>query len=703
MMTKYDIVNLDCANCAATIESALNKHPAVKAAVVDFATLTLHIETDNMEAVRREIKRIEPEVDIVARESADRHRGGLGGAPEQFSASKQLVTIVIAFVLFLVQLLFEQQLHQTPWGIGEYVVAVSAYLLAGWNVLLGALRTIKKGRLFDENVLMTIATVGAFAIHAVSEAVGVMIFFKVGEFLQNLAVSRSRKSIRSLLELKPDSATLKTDAGLKRTDPETVRPGDIIVVRAGERIPLDGVVEDGVSLVNTAAITGEPVPATVRPGDVVLAGEINTTALLTIKVTKAYADSSIAKILDLVENATARKAKTEQFVTVFARYYTPAVVLLSMCVAILPPLFVSGQTLGTWVYRALVLLVISCPCALVISIPLGYFGGIGAASRRGILVKGSNFLDALAGVKTVVFDKTGTLTKGVFRVKETVARIGYSQQQVLMLAALAETHSNHPIARSIIDASQQLPSRLHDEIVDHQEIAGHGVKVTTEAHTIIVGNDAFMHRESITHDTCDAAGTVVHVATDGVYAGYITIGDELKDDALKAVSMLRAEGVDDISMLTGDNESAAKLVAESLGLDSYHAGLLPEDKVRLFETMCSQKKHKRKVAFVGDGINDAPVLARADVGVAMGALGSDAAIETADVVLMTDHPSKVAEAIRIGKRTRLIVWQNIILALSVKAIFISFGAFGLVGMWEAVFADMGTALLAVLNSTRVSA
>jgi len=699
-MKKYDLLHLDCANCAAKIESCLTRHPAVKNVSIDFATLTLHIDTDDIDSIRREIKRIEPDVDIRVRGLAAPQNDKHGKANDTFNVKGEIVTLSIAFALFTIELLFEQRLHTLLWGYGEYAVALAAYLLAGWNVLTGAFRTMRKGRMFDENVLMTIATVGAFAIHAISEAVGVMIFFKVGELLQNLAVSRSRRSIRSLLEIRPDYAHLKTDTGLKKVAPDEVRPGDIVLVKPGEKIPLDGIVEDGTSLVNTAALTGETVPATVKSGDVVLAGEINTTSLLTIMVTKVFADSSIAKILDLIENATAKKAKTEQFISSFARYYTPAVVVASLIIAVVPPLLIPGQTFGTWLYRALVLLVISCPCALVISIPLGYFGGIGGASRRGILVKGSSYIDALAAVKTVVFDKTGTLTKGLFKVNDIVTRNDHSEEQLIMFATCAETYSNHPIAQSIITAAGEHSDHPTETIIDHQELSGYGVMVRTASHTIVAGNDALMHRENVAHDTCDAEGTIVHVAVDGRYAGYIAIGDELKDDALETITKLRIEGVQSIIMLTGDNASVAKNIAETLHLDAYYSDLLPEEKVAVFERILSEKKHSGKIAFVGDGINDAPVLARADVGIAMGALGSDAAIETADIVLMTDHPSLAAEALRIGKRTRTIVWQNIILALSVKVLFLTFGAIGLAGMWEAVFADMGTALLAVLNSTR---
>ncbi|MFW5775447.1 MAG: heavy metal translocating P-type ATPase [Chitinivibrionales bacterium] len=698
MIKKYGLRNLDCANCAAKIEAHLKKLPTVKGVVVNYATLTLHIDTDDIEGVRREIKRIEPDVELTPARTKEKLT--LEASREEFSFKKELATIVVAFILFVTHLLFEDQLHNTPWHSAEYLVALAAYFLAGWNVLVGAFRTIRKGHLFDENVLMTIATGGAFAIHALSEAVGVMIFFKVGEFLQNLAVSRSRRSIRGLLEIRPDYAHRKTDSGLQTVSPEQVEPGDVIIVKVGEKIPLDGIIEEGTAQVNTSALTGESVPATVRPGDVVLAGEINTNALLTVRVTKAFAESSIAKILDLVENATAKKAKTEQFITRFARYYTPVVVFLSLAVALIPPLLISGETFSTWIYRALVLLVISCPCALVVSIPLGYFGGIGGASKRGLLVKGSNFLDALTSVKMVVFDKTGTLTQGAFRVKEVVGHNGFSEERLLAYAALAETHSNHPIAKSIVEAASHLHPAAGQEVLDHRELSGLGVVARTQNHTIMVGKAALLHMHDVEHATGDFQGTIVHVAIDDTYAGYITIGDELKDDAQQAVVRLRAVGVHSIGMLTGDNDSAAQSVARHLKLDFYHAGLLPEDKIRMFESIESEKAAGGKIAFVGDGINDAPVLARADVGIAMGALGSDAAIETADVVLMTDHPSMVAEAIGISRKTRSIVWQNIIFALAVKGVFISFGAFGLAGMWEAVFADMGTALLAILNATR---
>jgi Cd2+/Zn2+-exporting ATPase len=578
---------------------------------------------------------------------------------------------------------------------------MAAYLLAGWNVILGALRTVRRGAFFDENVLMVIATGGAFAIHAYSEAVGVMIFFKVGELLQELAVSRSRRSIRSLLAAKPNRAFLQTTEGFREVAPESVNPGEYILVKPGEKIPLDGEVVEGTSQIDTSVLTGEPVPVLAKSGDTVMAGSICKTGALTVKVTRPFHESSIAKVMDLVENATARKAKTEKFITTFARYYTPAVVLIAACIAIIPPV-VSGASYQTWIYRALVMLVISCPCALVISIPLGYFGGIGRASRRGILVKGSNFIDALAAVKTVVFDKTGTLTEGVFQVKDVESLNGFSKERVLEFAAAAEYQSNHPIAASILKAFEQQGGKIDaSKVSEHTDYSGKGVTAYYDTHEILVGNDNFLHLRTIGHHKCEFDSTVAHVAVDGKYAGYITIGDELKSDATEAIRALKSQGIDHVAMLTGDNACAAEAVAKRLELDSFHADLLPENKVEIFEKLSANNTHKGKTAFVGDGINDAPVIARADVGVAMGAFGSDAAIETADVVLMTDSPLKMAEAIEISKLTRRIVWQNIVLAFSVKGVFLTLGAVGLATMWVAVFADMGTALLAVANSTRI--
>lgn len=616
-----------------------------------------------------------------------------------FELKRELIPVLLVVVLFIFGFAFEEPLHNTPFSIAEYLVFISAYLLSGWNVLTIAGRNILRGQFFDENFLMTIATLGAIAIHKLPEAVGVMLFFKVGELCQEYAVGRSRKSIKSLLEIRPDYANLKVDAEVKVVSPEEVNIGDLIVIKPGEKISLDGEVIQGKSQLDTSALTGESVPRPVSVGEIVLAGMLNQTGVLLVRVTKLFGESSIARILDLVENASSKKAPTQKFITKFAHYYTPFVVFASLAVALIPPLIISGATHHEWVYRALILLVISCPCGLVISIPLGYFGGVGSAAKRGILVKGAMYLDTLTQVKTVVFDKTGTLTKGVFKVTNIVTRNGLTKDELISIAAQVESHSNHPVAQSIREAYHQ---NVDDSTVkDYQEIAGHGIKATVKDRLVIAGNDKLLHWENIEHDTCDVKGTVVHLAVDNLYAGYISIADEIKDDAALAISRLKKLGVENTVMLTGDSRIVAAKIANELGLDYYMAELLPEDKVEALEKIIAQSGKKNKVVFVGDGINDAPVIARADVGMAMGGLGSDAAIETADVVIMTDAPSKVAEAIQVGRKTRNIVWQNIIFAMSVKGLFIVLGAFGLATMWEAVFADVGVALAAIFNATRV--
>ena len=533
-----------------------------------------------------------------------------------------------------------------------------------------------------------------------------MLFFQIGELFQGFAVGRSRRSIKALLEVRPDTANLIIDGVVREVDPEKVEVGDTIVIKPGEKVPLDGEILSGSSQVDTSALTGESVPRTIRKGETILAGVINQTGSLTVRVTKLFAESSIAKILDLVENASSKKAPTEKFITRFARYYTPVVVFLSLAVAILPPLLIPNQTSELWVYRALVLLVISCPCGLVISIPLGYFGGVGGAAKRGILVKGSTFLDALTDVKTVIFDKTGTLTEGVFQVTQIAPYNGYSEKEVLTTAAIAESQSNHPVARSIVEAydngiGASDITLTNSDVTDYEEIPGHGIRAKVREMSVLAGNDRLLHKANIDHDTCNVEGTVVHLAIDGKYAGYILIADKIKSDAREAIARLKKAGVTETVMLTGDNRVVAQNVADRLGLNTYKAELLPEDKVDAIEQYLLKSDKKSKVAFVGDGINDAPVIARADVGMAMGALGSDAAIETADVVLMDDAPSKVAEAIVIARKTHTIVWQNIILAMAVKALFILLGAIGLATLWEAVFADVGVALLAIFNASRV--
>ncbi|MFP4348897.1 MAG: heavy metal translocating P-type ATPase [Desulfococcaceae bacterium] len=693
---KYRVRNVDCANCAAKIEEKLQKIPGVREAVFDFANLTLHVRAADIQAVVDEVHRVEPDIELVSAKAP-----AAGQADATFSPYRSLRLLGAAVVLFGILLASEFEMMRPLLPEAEIGIAVIAYLLAGWNVLAGAFRTIRRGDLFDENVLMVIATAGAFGIQAYGEAVGVMIFYKIGELLQDLAVNRSRRSIHSLLAARPDTAYRQTAEGFEAVSPESVEVGELILVKPGDKVPLDGEVVSGRSQLDSSALTGEFVPLSADPGDPVLAGQINQTGALTVRVTRPFTESSIAKVLDLVENASARKAPTEKFITVFARYYTPAVVAAAAGVAFIPPLVFADAGFQEWIYRALVLLVISCPCALVVSIPLGYFGGIGRASREGILIKGSNYIDALVKVKTVIFDKTGTLTRGVFKVKDVVSQNGYSPDQLLEFAAAAESYSNHPIAASIRKAYEETGRTLDTALIsDHTETGGKGVRVQYKSHTILVGSDSMMHFERISHRRCEFDTTVAHVAVDGKYAGYLLIGDELRSDAAAAVKGLREEGVDHIAMLTGDNTCAAESVAHRLGLDSFHANLLPEEKVARFEAIQEEMRNGGKIAFVGDGINDAPVIARADIGVAMGALGSDAAIETADVVLMTDAPSKMTDAVRIAGHTRTIVWQNIFLALSIKGLFVVLGIMGLASMWEAVFADMGTALLAVVNSTR---
>lgn len=557
---------------------------------------------------------------------------------------------------------------------------------------------ITRGQVFDEHFLMSVSTIGAFAIGEYPEAVAVMLFYQVGEFFQSLAVKRSRKSISDLMDICPDSATVKRNGVLQVVSPESVAVGEIIVVKPGEKIPLDGIVVDGESMLDTKALTGESVPRSIRKGDEALSGCINQSGLLTLKVTKSFGESTVSKITDLVENASARKAPTENFITTFARYYTPVVVGMAAVLAIIPPLVLGGGW-SEWLRRGFVFLIVSCPCALVISIPLTFFGGIGAASKRGVLVKGSNYLEALNKVSVVVFDKTGTLTKGVFEVANIIPAAGYQKEQVLEYAAQAESYSNHPIAKSIL-ATYGKPID-QKQFSGFEEISGHGISVMVQGKKVLAGNSKLMESEKIAYAACDAAGTKFYVAADGSYVGCILIADEVKPDSKCAIAELKKIGVEKTVMLTGDDERIGKSVADELGLDAYYAQLLPDQKVEKLEMLDKQKRQGSKLAFVGDGINDAPVLARADVGIAMGGLGSDAAIEAADVVLMTDEPSKLVEAIDVAKATKRIVMQNIVIALGIKSVFLVLGALGMAGMWEAVFGDVGVTIIAVLNAMRI--
>lgn len=601
-----------------------------------------------------------------------------------------LFRIIVAAVLFAAGSLL-------PLGpTVEMGVFLVCYAVIGWDIVWKAVTNILHGQVFDENFLMTIATIGALILGEHSEGVAVMLFYQVGEWFQSYAVSKSRKSIASLMDIRPDYANVERNGKLEQVDPDEVNIGDTIVVKPGERVPLDGKIIKGTSALDTSALTGESMPRDVEPGMEVISGCINQTGILTIQTTKKYGESTVAKILDLVENASDKKGKTENFISRFARYYTPIVVFAAIALAILPP-FVTGQPFSVWIYRALTFLVISCPCALVISIPLSFFGGIGGASKIGVLVKGSNYLESLAHTEVVVFDKTGTLTKGSFAVSQIKA-IDMKEEQLLELAAYAEDYSNHPISQSIQKAyGKKIDNR---RISDVQEIAGHGVRAVIDGKTVLTGNAKLMNRENIAYTPSDAIGTVIYLACNGKYAGYIVIEDEVKADAPAAIRALKEVGVRKTVMLTGDADAVGKKVAQKLGLDQAYTELLPADKVDRVEAILKQTSEKGKLVFVGDGINDAPVLARADVGIAMGGLGSDAAIEAADVVLMTDEPSKISAVVRIARKTIRIANENIVFALGVKLLVLILGATGYANMWAAVFADVGVSVIAILNAIR---
>ena len=574
---------------------------------------------------------------------------------------------------------------------------IISYIIVGGDVVKRAVKNIFKGQVFDENFLMSIATIGAFFIGEYPEGVAVMLFYQVGELFQSYAVGKSRKSIASLMDIRPDYANVKKGDELVKVDPDEVQIGDIIVIKAGEKIPLDGKVIEGSSMIDTSALTGESVPREVEVGSDILSGCININGVITAEVTKEFGESTVSKILDLVENASSKKSNSEQFITKFARYYTPVVVIIAVFLAIIPPLVIDGATFSDWIYRALAFLVVSCPCALVISIPLSFFGGIGGASKKGVLVKGSNYLEALAETEIVVFDKTGTLTKGVFNVQE-IHPEGVSKEELLELTAHAESYSNHPISLSLKRAySKEIDN---GRISDVEEISGHGVIATVDGKKVMAGNIKLMKMMDIPYFKGELIGTIVHVAVNNKYIGYIVIADEVKEDSAQAIKELKAANIKQTVMLTGDNKSIGSKVGKELGLDKVYAELLPADKVEKLEELFSQKSKKGKLAFVGDGINDAPVLARADIGIAMGGLGSDAAIEAADVVIMTDEPSKIATTMKISKKTLKIAHQNIVFAIGIKIIVLILSAFGITTMWAAIFADVGVTIIAVLNAFR---
>ena len=610
---------------------------------------------------------------------------------------KMLGRIIAAFVLFVALLIAEHtgMLENVNVWI-QFVIYLVPYLIIGYDIVYKAVRNISHGQVFDENFLMMVATVGAFGVQEFSEAVAVMLFYQVGELFQSYAVGKSRQSISAMMDICPEYANIEQNGVLTQVDPDDVEVGDIIVIKPGERIPLDGVVIEGESLVDTAALTGESVPRSAKAGDEIISGCVNGSGTLKVKVTKEFDDSTVAKILELVENASSKKAKVENFITKFAKYYTPVVTIGAVVLALVPPLVLGGG-FAEWIQRACIFLVISCPCALVISVPMGFFGGIGAASKVGVLVKGSNYLEAVAEMTTIVFDKTGTLTKGEFKVAQIQPQ-GMTETELLEIAALGEGYSTHPIANSIREAYGKTPDMKRTE--NANEIAGHGISITVDNKAVLIGNEKLMKKEGIAYTPCQSCGTVVYVACDGKFAGTLVISDTVKDGAKEAISAMKQVGVKKCVMLTGDRKEAAMEGAKELGIDEVHAELLPADKVAQVERLLREKPKKEKLAFVGDGINDAPVLTRADIGIAMGSMGSDAAIEAADVVLMDDDVRKIASIVRISRKTLLIVKQNIVFALGVKAIVLLLGAFGAANMWEAVFADVGVSVIAILNSMR---
>ena len=632
-----------------------------------------------------------------------------------------LSRIIAAFIIYITLAVTDHMEILPEWlGLwGKMALYLVPYVLIGWDIVYKAFRNIRNGQVFDENFLMTVATFGAFGVGEYSEAVAVMLFYQVGELFQSYAVNRSRQSITELMDICPEYANIEEDGQLKQVDPDDVQVGDIIVVKAGERIPLDGKVVFGNSMVDTSALTGESVPRKVAEGDDIISGCVNGSGLLRVQVTKEFDDSTVAKILELVENASSKKAHVENFITRFARYYTPLVVMGAVLLAVIPPLFF-GQSWSEGIRRACTFLVISCPCALVISVPMSFFSGIGAASKKGVLIKGSNYLEALSEMDTIVFDKTGTLTKGEFKVTEIHAVAGSpvpeasevprtrvwaasqpsdeGKRSLLELAALAESYSDHPISRSIKDAWGDTIDM--NRVSNAQEISGHGVRAEIDGHTVLAGNSKLMKEMNVAYQECMSMGTVVYVALDGVYCGYIVIADSIKDEAFEAIKNLKKVGVRRTIMLTGDKKEVGEAVAARLGLDEVHAELLPGDKVAKVEELLAQQTGKHRLAFVGDGINDAPVLSRADVGIAMGSMGSDAAIEAADIVLMDDNPARIADVVRISRKTMSIVKQNIVFALGVKAVVLLMGAAGMANMWEAVFADVGVSVIAILNAMR---
>ena len=691
MEQRYLLRNLDCPHCAAKIESKVAKADGVQAASVDYLTKRLTLTSDGTVGTKELITRIEAIVKSIEPGIVVEVGKNTEVTPAKKVFPYALARLVVAAAVYAAG--YTSDLLHAPFPVAPILFAV-CLAISGGLVFVKAARNITVGQVFDENLLMSIASIAAFAIGWYPESAAVMLFYQIGEYFQELATERSKKSVTELMDLRPDYANLKTDTDVIRVEPEKVQVGDLIEVRPGERVPLDGIVLSGNSFADTAALTGEPVPRALAPGDSVTGGFVNKDGLLTVRVEKPYGESTVAKIIDLVENAGAKKAKAENFITKFARYYTPAVTVAALLLAVLPPLLLA-QPFGGWVYRAIIFLVVSCPCALVVSVPLGFFAGIGAASRNGILVKGGSFLEKLATVDTIVFDKTGTITKGVFEVTQTDCAPGITEDMLLEIAALAQSKSSHPIAKSILRAAKTQPDT--ERVGTFIETAGFGVTADTDVGQIAAGNERLMAREGIVFTPCEKEGTLVYVARDKQYIGCIVIADSVKNSAADAVRRLKTLGVKKTVMLTGDRPGPAQAAARAAGIDEFRAGLMPDEKVAEFERL----SEAHIAAFVGDGINDAPVLARADIGIAMGGVGSDAAVEAADIVIMDDDPARIATAVRISRAVRAIVRQNIVIALGVKFAVLLLGAFGIASIWTAVFADTGVALVAVLNSMRI--
>ena len=694
------VKGIDCVNCATKIENRIRSLDGVKDVSIDFINEKMELNTDKKEdeivkLVQNATNLVEDNVKVSSM-NAQHHNEDHHHNIDNVENIKKLLIIGGLIYLFAIILPVNKYI--------KIILFVISYFIVGKDVLVSAYKNIRAGEFFDENFLMGIATIGAFLVGEYTEAVAVMLFYQVGELFQEMAVNKSRKSISDLMNIKPDFANLKVENEIKKVLPEEVNVNDLILVKPGEKVPLDGIIIEGTSTGDTAALTGESLPREFGVGDEILSGTVNNNGLLTIKVTKVFSDSTVSKILDLVQNASSKKSKTEKFITKFARYYTPIIVGVALLVATVPPFVLGNGTFYEWFYRALIFLVVSCPCALVISIPLGFFGGIGAASKNGILIKGGNYLEALDKVDTVIMDKTGTITKGTFKVVEiNVKNDKISKEKLLEYVADVESFSNHPIAKSVVEEYEKNGQKvIKESIKKYDEISGYGISAELDDTNILVGNNKLMELEKIEYDFIESIGTTIYVAIDREYAGNIVIADQIKEDSVNAVKALKNQGISNIVMLTGDNRNIANDIAKKVGINEVYSELLPNEKVDKVEEIFAKKENKDgKVLFVGDGINDAPVLARADIGVAMGGVGSDAAIEAADVVIMTDELSKISDTIKIAKKTKKIVWQNIIFALSVKAIVLLLGILGLSTMWEAVFADVGVAVIAVLNSTRV--